>query len=221
MGTGIVDFGGGATHELRREPVAAKRPGFRFHLRQLFMFVAIASVVMTALVSVSGPVAMALVMLLIVVGVHVFSTMLGNRLRAHADRSDSPAEPPAHAEFRPAAGVSHPANVTESRTENRAPWHSRGSTRLDWLPKLIVSGMLVGGVAGAALIAIALGSKRTAAAIAVGSLSLAVMGGWLAFLAGGFYAIVRHGICHAAEHHEHDEQRRRQAMPRQLPSEAR
>lgn len=208
-----------ASFRAPEERIATKQtsaPRFRFHLRQMLAFVALASAVMAVLVSVSGPMAMSLVVGFTVVGLHLFSTALGSRLRSHASQIGpnvglkDVAEPPT------VQSVSLPGvNRTSALTPSvPAPWHRRGGTPLPWLHKLVVIGMLVGGIAGATLMALALGPKRSAAAIAVSSLSLAVMGGWFGFLGGGFYAIVRHGVQHAAEHHAIDENRRRQATSR-------
>jgi hypothetical protein len=42
----------------------------------------------------------------------------------------------------------------------------------------------------------------------VGSISLAVLGGWFAFLSGSFYGIFRHGLHEALTEQQSDETRR-------------
>lgn len=205
-----------ASHRPPQERIATRQPSaplFRFHLRQMLAFVALASAVMAVLVSVSGPMAMSLVIAFTVIGLHLFSTALGSRLRLQASQVGRNVVPKDVAETPTVQSSSlQEANRANSMASTApAPWHRRGGTPLPWLPKLVVIGMLVGGIAGATLMALTLGPKRSAAAIAVSSLSLAVMGGWFGFLGGGFYAIVRHGVQHAVEHHESDENRRRQA----------
>ena len=90
-------------------------------------------------------------------------------------------------------------------TLKRSPWHRRGSTALPWLPRLITAGGLAGGVAGAILLSATVGHRTSAAGIVVGSVSLAVVGGWFAFLFGNFYGIFRHGLRDAVAEQRKDE----------------
>ena len=57
-----------------------------------------------------------------------------------------------------------------------------------------MAGIVSGGFVGAMLLAATIGHRTSAAGILVGSASLAVVGGWLAFLCGSFYGIFRHGL---------------------------
>jgi hypothetical protein len=93
----------------------------------------------------------------------------------------------------------------------QSPWHRRGSTALPWLPRLIVGGSLLGGVIGAIVLAATIGHRTSAAGIIVGSASLAVVGGWVAFLSGSFYGIFRHGLRDALAEQRKDE------SPRPVP----
>jgi hypothetical protein len=164
-------------------------PLFRFRLRQLLVFVAVLSVLLAAIVSTHGITAAALLLAVMVVMLHLFSTALGTQLRSHANRNL------AHDATRyEANGLSEPVSRISRLPLARSPWHGRGSTPLPWLPMLVVAIGLVGGVCGALLLAGTIGHRTSTAGIAVGSVSIAIVSGWFAFVGGSFYGIVRHGI---------------------------
>jgi hypothetical protein len=186
-------------------------PIFRFDLQQLLWFVAILSGLLTAVVSLPGLGGAALLLAAFVVAAHFFSTALGSRLRSQADE----------AILQRAREVPIRASGTEQRDAERrataisalkrSPWHRRGSTSLPWLPRLIIAGIVAGGMIGAMLLAATIGHRTSAAGILVGSASLAVVGGWLAFLCGSFYGIFRHGLRDALAEQQKDE------APKQMP----
>jgi hypothetical protein len=53
---------------------------------------------------------------------------------------------------------------------------------------------LAGGTIGGLVLAMTIGHRTSAAGIVVGAISLAVLGGWFAFLCGSFYGVFRHGF---------------------------
>jgi hypothetical protein len=185
------------------EPV--EPPLFRFDLRQLLWFVAILSGLLAAVVSLPGLIAAALLLAALVVSAHILSTAIGTRLRAQTDKAQRLGE--CIDESGKVAG----AHVDSGRRPamylplKRSPWHHRGSTALPWLPKLILTGSLAGGVAGAIVLAATIGHRTSAAGIVVGSVSLAIVGGWFAFLCGSFYGIFRHGLHDALVEQRKDE----------------
>jgi hypothetical protein len=73
------------------------------------------------------------------------------------------------------------------------------------LPRLILAGVLFGGVGGAILLVILIGPRTSLAGILVGAISLAVLGGWFSFLGGSFYGIFRHGLREALADQRRDE----------------
>ena len=89
----------------------------------------------------------------------------------------------------------------------RSPWHARGGTSLPWLPRLILAGVMVGGILGASVLGLTIGHRTTFAGVVVGGLSSAVLGGWFAFLGGSFYGIFRHGLRDAIAEQRKDERR--------------
>jgi hypothetical protein len=171
----------------RHDPVP---PIFRFSLRHLFWFVSAASILLAILASLPagsyGFIALPLAISVIIL--HLLSTAVGNRLRAEADRQTGV--------FRPIDGKGlAPAETTQAAlcvAASRSPLHARGLS-IRWLPLLIVCGALLGGCIGAVLLELAIGSRTTPVGVAVGALSSAVLGGWLAFLGGSFFAIIRQG----------------------------
>lgn len=181
-------------------------PLFHFGLRQLFWFTALICTLLAGVVSTEGAASLGLLMAAMVVAAHVFSTGLGSRLRSDTDRSVA-------AEFTRVPWDSrgfgkHRRNYPFQRV-HRSPWHDRGSTALPWLPGLVLAGVLLGGITGAAILTLAVGHRISAAGVVVGSVSTAVLGGWFTFLGGSFYGIFRHGLRDAlAEPHHEDSQQR-------------
>jgi hypothetical protein len=155
-------------------------PLFRFGLKQLLAFVAALSTLLAAIVIVDGISAAVLLLVTLVVAAHVLSTALGSRLRAHANRSQHKR-----------------VAMVQSRDARHLPpppyWHSHGRPVLRWRSLLMVAGIAIGGLGGGAFLASAIGNRTSAAGILVGSISLAVIGGWVTFLATSFYAIFRRG----------------------------
>jgi hypothetical protein len=193
---------------LSEPPRPTDLPLFRFRLRQLFWFIAIVSTVLAAISSANGITALALLLATLVVTAHLFSTTLGHQLRWHADLAQRWNEQP---------GVPHPTcahwtaqagDATALPVPRRSPWHRRGSTSLPWLRRVVLAGILLGGVGGACVLAATIGHRTSPAGILVGSISLAVLGGWFAFLSGSFYGIFRHGLHEALTEQQNDETRR-------------
>jgi hypothetical protein len=174
-------------------------------MRQLLWFVAALSGLMAALVSLPGLIAAALLLAVLVVSAHVLSTVIGTRLREQTDEAQQRADRSGQSEK--AMGLRADSELREAtlQTLRRSPWHRRGSTALPWLPRIIFAGGLVGGVAGAIILAATIGHRTSAAGIIVGSASLAVVGGWIAFLSGSFYGIFRHGLRDALAEQRKDE----------------
>jgi hypothetical protein len=179
-------------------------PLFRFGLRQLLAFVALLSTLLGAMVAAGGPLALLLLVAALVIGLHVTSTALGTKLRSRADRGQANDQ---HPRSQAPAEAWPPLNVPP-----RSPWHSARSTPLGWLPKLIIAGIALGGMGGAIFLMLLVGHRLSAAGLAVGSMSLAVLGGWFAFLAGSFCGIMRHGWREAVSEQMKDERKRQNSI---------
>jgi hypothetical protein len=179
-------------------PQPPQLPLPRFGLRQLLVAVAVVCALMAAIFSSNGMMAIVLLLASLVVTLHVASTALGTRLRAHADQQqawETAHGPPVG--DRSAANAVLPAEV---------PLCGRRST-LRWLPLLVAAGALAGLCAGAVLLEVTIGNHTSTAGIVLGSVSLGVVGGWLAFLGTSFWTILRQGWREALAHQRQDEER--------------
>jgi len=178
----------------RPDDDANELPLFRFCLRQLFWFVAGISAVFAALALSHGAVAIVMLLAILVVIMHVFATALGSRLRARADRInafESSCELPIEAI---ATASERSERLTAMKSDPRSPWHARGTTALPWLRRLVIAAIACGGVAGAGYLAVTIGYRTSPAGVIVGGFSVAVIFGWIAFVAGSFYGVFRHGF---------------------------
>jgi hypothetical protein len=185
----------------------AAAPLFRFGLRQLFWIVAVISMLLAGIVTTGGLSAVVFLLAAIVVMAHLFATALGSRLRDQADRRQGwdPANSPAV--IRDKLSRDGAARMAYIRATARSPWHGRGSTNLPWLPKVVGAAVVVGGLVGAAIIALTARRETSVAGIVVGAFSMAVLGGWAAFLGGSFYGVFRHGFRDAMVEQKKDESR--------------
>jgi hypothetical protein len=200
----IVPTSGETVTSSSRHVGPAEEPLFRFGLRQLFYFVALISVVLAAAVLSQGIAAVAMLLAALVVAAHVFSTALASRLRARSELEQAIGRTDGLENTKPMGLLEHAHHATIP-CGTRSPWHARGSTALPWLPRLIVSGLAVGGITGASVLAATLGHRITLGGIVVGGLSSAVVGGWFAFLGGSFYGIFRHGLRDAINEQQQDQ----------------
>jgi hypothetical protein len=86
----------------------------------------------------------------------------------------------------------------------RSPWHSRGTTVLPWLRRLVVTAIVLGGVVGAGYLALTIGYRTSPAGVLVGGVSVAVLCGWMAFIFGSFFGVFRHGFREAVAERRKD-----------------
>jgi hypothetical protein len=197
------------TRPSRESSAPAELPLFCFGLRQLFMFVAGLSILLAGMVIVDGRTATVLLIGTLVVAAHVAATALGARLRLYADRRREKSDQGDVDDL--LAAVSRRSRMTSVATgalhpAARSPWYTSGSTPLSWMPRFVVAGVLVGGVIGIVVLITVAGPRASHAGLLVGCLSMAVLGGWFAFLSGSFVAILRHGLRDAIAQHRKDEQ---------------
>ena len=174
---------------------SADIPLFRFGLRQLLLFVAATCGLLTALASSSGLTSLVLLLAVAVVVMHVFATGLGTRLQSRSEQEQlrqRTAELAVHESSVSASERS--AKLQAIRSAPRSPWHGRGCTYLPWLPRLVTGAIVVGAFGGGILLSGTIGHRTSVEGIIVGAASFAVLGGWIAFLAGNFYGVFRHGF---------------------------
>jgi hypothetical protein len=181
-------------------------PLFRFGLRQLFLFVAAVSTLLTALALSGGVTGVIVLLAVAIVVMHVFATALGTRLQTRTEQAQlrqRSAQPEINESSQSAFEQS--AKLQAIRSAPRSPWHGRGGTYLPWLPRLVIGAMVVGGLAGGLLLGGTIGHRTSLEGIIVGAASFAVLGGWISFLAGNFYGVFRHGFREALAEQQKDQ----------------
>jgi hypothetical protein len=164
--------------------------GLKFSLRNLFWFITAVSFLLAIVACLpdGGFAAIAFLLAISVIALHLISTAVGSRLRAEADKETLI--------FRQSAGSSAAtaelACLVQANESSRSTLHSRGRP-LGRLPLLVALGAAAGGVFGATLLEFAIGDRTTLVGVAVGALSTAIVGGWFAFLGVSFWTILRQG----------------------------
>ncbi len=175
-------------------PPEPQLPVLRFSLKHLFLCFTGLCILMAALAvsPQAGVSPLALLMAVLVVALHVGGTAIGTRMRAHANERRA---------WEAARGQAEdlddfPRRITpsqvvgEPRPRSPLSGHSRPLRRL---PLCLVAGAVVGGSLGMAILTVTIGDRTTAAGVAVGAVSTAVVGAWLAFVAANSWAIFRQG----------------------------
>jgi hypothetical protein len=187
----------------RPEPATAlpeiPPPRLRFGLRHLFWFLTAACVLLALIAGFpeGGYAPIALMLAIAVVSLHLISTAVGCRLRTEADKQTRYLRPAIEG----AAVPTEPDGPAIARTPIRSPLHQRGHA-MPWLPAVVAAGAACGGATGAILLEFSIGNRATGVGIAVGAVSTAVLGGWFAFLASNFWAILRQGWADAIADHK-------------------
>jgi hypothetical protein len=152
----------------------------QFALRTLFVAMTLVGALL-ALMNVLGALwSITLVFFLCLVLAHVAGNALGTKLRQNASRSEAAGE---------LLGAASPS-VRREDLSAIAPPRLAERTRLSGgLMVIAALGALLGGSFGAAALATAEGQRITAAGIALGAFSSAVLGGFVGFLIGSFLTV--------------------------------
>jgi len=177
-------------------------PALRFRLWHLLGFVAIFCALLAVLVSSDRVWATVFLLAALVISLHVAGTALGTRLRVHADQQRA-----WDATHGPSVAVGPVAAPASSITASHSPLYGRRSS-LRWLRLFVVGGGLLGTLGGVVLLAVTVGHRAGTMGIAVGAISLGVIGAWFAFLGTSFWTILRQGWREASDHQKQDEARR-------------
>ena len=198
------------TEPVRLTPSRPALPVLRFGLRQLFWTVTGLSVLLAAMAtSPQGPSALLILIAVLIIAAHITGTAIATRLRRHASEIRQwEADHPTDISSTPEA-AEHSSSLDAAALPPTSPWYQRGGTALAWLPKVVIAGAMIGGMGGIALFVTdsLIGVRASVAGILVGAFSFAVLGAWLAFIGGSFYAIFRHGLREAMAHQHRDESR--------------
>ncbi len=128
-----------------------------------------------------------LLLAVLAVGLHVGGTAIGTRLRDHANERRAWEAERSRVERNDVGPV---ALAVSNRP--RSPWHGK-ERPLARLRNSVVTGAIVGGTLGLVGLSMAMGERTTLGGIAVGGVSTAVVGAWLAFVAVNSWTIFRRG----------------------------
>lgn len=198
-----------ATPSIIRGKSPPALPVVRYGLRQLFCIVAALCLILAALAaSPNGPAPLLMITAVLIVLAHVAGTAIGSRLRQHANDVRAWEAEHRNASCSATDATERSGSLDVAVLPPVSPWYRRGGTALGWLPKMVAVGAILGGCSGIAVFASDTLSHRVPlAGILVGAVSFAILGAWLAFIGGSFYAIFRHGLREAMAHERHDQSR--------------
>ena len=161
-------------------------PILRFSLKHLFWAVTGIAALLTVLVMApAGMSSLALILAVMVVVLHVSGTAIGTRMSRHANERRAWEAARTEGEFAPNARVL-------AGSPSRSPLHGHDRP-LRHLRLCIAAGAVFGGILGAAVLGATIGQRVTLAGVAVGAMSMAVLGAWMAFVGASSWAILRRG----------------------------
>jgi len=191
----LADYRGLINNTFMPGPPPSPRPLhepqlLRFRLRQLMLFVTLASVLWALLAVTQGPWPWIIVSGALLVGAHVMGNLIGTRLReSSADVVRWRAYDPRHGPDEPIK-TTEPYEVVKSKLPPETTLAAYPETGR-WLKWLLLAGLLVGATMGGTILMLTIGPRIGWAGWAVGTLSAAVLGVWAAFLASCFTTIAR------------------------------
>lgn len=179
-----------------REPAGLGPP--QFSMRGLLLVVAAFCLLFALLGWVGATWSIALVTLLVLLVGHVLGNALGTRLRDASTVSLRATRD---------AGASAPSTLRSEPIATRpAPTsHLHATTRLGrHVHLLVLVGVAAGGSAGMLVLAAVYWPDITWAALALGGLSAAVLGGWATLLGSAFWSSTRRAWREAVDHHNNN-----------------
>jgi hypothetical protein len=184
---------------------SAGPPLLHFGLRQFLAFVSGIALLLGAMAMIRGGWAVALAFGAAMVAAHVSATFIGTRLRESSRRGERARieRGGEGEEFAGRFGRLSPAELA-ALTATPLARHERAPLRT---LLAAASGLLLGAFLGAMGLPLLAGPDANGAGIAVGAVSVGVMGAWLALLAAHFWSVTRRtwrdakGIAPATEKH--------------------
>ena len=164
----------------------------RFGLRQMFLFVTLLCALCASLVLTGGPWPVMIGVGALLVAAHVFGNLIGTRLRdtsaqvLHWRATDPRLDPDIPRAY------TGPAAIGNFKLPPANPLADRGPVTGRRLVYFVMAGAWIGAMVGGAAILLTIGPRIGWAGWAVGTVSCAVLGTWLAFLVSRFGTIARH-----------------------------
>jgi hypothetical protein len=179
---------------LERPVGEPQMPVLRFGLRQFFWWVTGICVLLAGLVALPWGMGLAAVLLAVsVVALHVLSTAIGTRLRDHANEMRAWEAGQVGSEWAEQIGAGSLSAVPlRLEPQQRSPLHGHDQP-LRRMRVCLTVGAALGGLLGVLVLSLAIGNRATVAGILVGAASMAVVGGWLAFVGASAWSIFRQG----------------------------
>lgn len=172
---------------------------FRFGLRNLLLSMGGLSVLFAAMSAFGGMLALALLLLALVVAAHVLSTFVGTRLRDGSTAASAWEAANGRRSPEPYLAVNTP-HLKRGANEQETVRHLHGR---GFFVRWVVCAVAMCGLAASAVCAVLLfdflGPKAGVAAIVAAAVAAGVLAAWAAFLALGFYIILRRAWREAVE----------------------
>ncbi len=180
----------------------------RFSLGRIFLFVGGVSGLLAILTAVDGYWKVVILVAVMIIISHVVATVLGSRLRQHAEQRRRWHTRQGLGDPDEAASRVAPKPFGELDLPPASPLGNR-STRMPWLWLLMACGAILAATGGATLLVKTVGDRATMAGLALGTFSVAMLGAWMVFVASGFVGIFQHAWSDAVSQQRQDRQKAR------------
>ena len=180
----------------------------RFSLGRIFLFVGGVSALLAILTAVDGYWKVVILVAVMIVSSHVVATLIGSRLRQHAEHRRRWHTRQGYADPDEAASRVAMKPFGELDLPPASPLGNR-STRMPWLWLLMAGGAVLAATGGATLLVKTVGARASLAGLVLGTFSAAVLGAWIVFMASGFVGIFRHAWSDAVSQQREDQQKTR------------
>lgn len=182
-----------------RSDLPAQPQLLRFGLKQMFWAVTLICILITTMVLTKGPWPMIIGGGVLLILAHVLGNLIGTRLRdTSADvtrwRASHPRLGPDHPQVH-----QEPVDVTQLDLPSHAPLADRGRVVGNWIYWVVAGGGIAGALLGGAGLLVTIGPRIGWAGWLVATISCAVLGTWLAFLASSFGTITSDAWRHAKD----------------------
>jgi hypothetical protein len=178
---------------LHESPAPPREPHLlKFRLRQLFFVVTVVSLLCASIALTHGPWPWIITIIALMVAGHVLGNLIGTRLRDTSEdvvrwRSADPRQSPDHPLTTLPGDLANLQLLPETNLRN----FNRLVHGMKWY---LLGGLATGLILGGTALALTIGHRIGWAGWMVGTMSGAVLGTWLAFLAVSFTAIARDAL---------------------------
>ena len=179
-------------------------PLLRFGLRRLFVLITLTCGFLAAMTALDVAWAMCLALVVVLIAVHVMSTVVGNQLRDGSTRRIAAATQAAGTDEQPTADAG-PKIAPDLPPASPLYLYEFGRRRVLWVAAI---GAGLGGTLGGSILAWSILHRISLAGWLVGTISAAVLGAWLSLLFASFWYITRRTWREAVQHHSASQQRR-------------